>query len=359
MKMKQSFFKKLAFFATMLALLMLAACSGGGEKASTGGNNEGNDKEQTFKLRMNSTYTPPIEGSPTYIAQEEFAELVKEKTNGRVEIEIFYSNQLAGQSESLDALARGTFDIQVTTPVAWADRIPEGNWSAMPYAWKSEEHLRHLLRNTEVGELYSEALGDYGVKPLHYYFSASTGFLSKKPITKPEDANGMVIASVGSLLGDYYKAMGAGTANIPFSDYYEALLRGTIDAIAFPYYSLESMKLAEVVDYITIPGGQSPSFGVIVISQLTWDKLPSDLQDSIMEASLEIEEKMIPASRAFTDRGIEYAKEQGLEVVETTDEVYQEFVEIAKETYWAGFADINERSKRMIEVIEENLDYQE
>lgn len=198
---------------------------------------------------------------------------MKEKTNGRIEIEIFYSNQLAGQTESLDALARGTFDLQVTTPVAWADKIPEGNWSSMPFEWKSEEHLRYLLRETEIGELYTEALADYGVKPLHYYFSAGTGYLSTSSITKPEDMKGLVMSTVGTLSGAQYKALGAGTATIPFADYYEGLLRGTVDAVAFPYYALESYKLAEVVDYVTIPGTHSPAFGLIAISQSTWDKL--------------------------------------------------------------------------------------
>ena len=340
------------------ALLLLAACSGGGEQASSGGNGDEASEEKTFKLRLNSQVPPSVEGSPTYIAQEVFADMVKERTNGRVEIEIFYSNQLAGQAESLDALARGTIDLQFAPPIAWADKIPEGNWSSMPYAWKSEEHLVHLLRETELGKLYTEALEEYGVKPLHYYFSAGAGYLSTTPIAKPEDLKGLVVNSLG-LANAFYEATGSGIASIPFADYYEGLLRGTVDAVMFPYYSLETMKLSEVVDYITVPGQNSPSVGIVAVSLKTWDKLPSDLQDIIMEVSLEVEKLGMPASKAFTERGIEYGREQGLEVIEMTDEDYNEFVKIAKETYWAEFAKINDRTKRMTEVIEENLDYQE
>src|SRR5690606_27384271 len=114
-------------------------------------------------------------------------------------IEAFYSNQLAGQGESLDALARGTIDIHVGTPSAWADKIPEGNWGSLPFAWKTEEELNHIIRNTEFGNLYAESLEEYGVKPLFYYHSAASGYLSNKPITSPEDFKGVVMNAVGTL----------------------------------------------------------------------------------------------------------------------------------------------------------------
>jgi len=351
-------FKKLPAIAILmlLAVLMLAACGGGGEKANSDGAGDG--KEEPIKLRLNSQIPPSVEGSPTYIAQEVFADMVKERTNGRVEIEIFYNNQLAGQAESLDALARGTIDLQFSPPVAWADKIPEGNWSSMPYAWKSEEHVLHLLRETELGELYDEALAEYGVKTLHYYFSAGAGYLSKSPIEKPEDLKGKVVNSLG-LANEFYKATGSGLASIPFADYYEGLLRGTIDVVMFPYYSLETMKLSEVVDYISVPGVNNPSVGIVAVSLKTWEKLPKDLQEIIQEVSLEIEQLGAPASKAFTERGIEYGKEQGVEVVEISDEDYQKFVEISKETYWKKFAEVSDRTKRMVEVVEENLDWEE
>ncbi|WP_077212143.1 TRAP transporter substrate-binding protein [Bacillus dakarensis] len=360
MKNQWNSLKKLPVFAfcMLLALLMLSACSGGGEQAASGGNDSEASEDKTFKLRMNSTVPQSVEGSPTFIGQEKFAELVKERTNGRIEIEIFYSNQLAGQAESLDALARGTIDLQYQSPIAWADKIPESNWASMPYAWKSEEHLFHLIRETELGKLYEEALVEYGVKPLHYIPVAAAGYLSTSPIAKPEDLEGLVVNSLG-LANEYYKATGSGIASIPFNDYYEGLLRGTVDAVVFPYYSMETMKLSEVTKYITVPGQISPGLSMIAISQKAWDKLPSDLQNILMEVALEIEKETIPASKAFTERGIEYGREQGVEVIETTEESYQEFAEIGRQTYWKKLAEINDRTKKMIEIIEENLDYQE
>ncbi|WP_077211764.1 TRAP transporter substrate-binding protein [Bacillus dakarensis] len=344
-------------FIFALSLLLLAACGGGSDSAATEGNSDGGDKansEKVYNLKMNSQNAPPLEGSPSHHAQVGFAELVKEKTNGRVNIEIFYSNQLAGQSESLDALARGTIDFHVGTPSAWADKIPEGNWSNLPFAWKNEEEVYHLLRETDFGKIYEEAVNSYGVKLLFYYHSAAAGYLSNKPISSPSDFKGVVTNMSGTLKGDFYKGMGAGIASIPFADFYEGLLRGTVDSVLYPYYAMESMKLAEVVKYVTVPGEVSPAIGIVSISQSAWDELPSDLQEIVMEAALQIEKETMPLSKAYTDKGLEYAKEQGLEIVEMSDESYNEFLARAKETVWTEFAAINDRTKKMAEILEEN-----
>ncbi|WP_077212139.1 TRAP transporter substrate-binding protein [Bacillus dakarensis] len=359
MKLIQNFKGIALGFFLVLALLVLAACGGGSDSASSNGNNasEGGkeDSEKVYHLRMNSVNAPSIEGTPQTIAEKGFAELVKEKTNGRIEIEIFYSNQLAGQSESLDALARGTIDLQVNAPAAWGDKIPEANWSNMPFAWKTEEELDHLIRHTEFGELFAESLEQYGVKPLHYYYSSSAGYLSNSPITKPEDFKGLVMNSSSNLKSKFYQEMGSGIANIPYAEYYEGLLRGTVDVVNFPYYAMETMKLSEVVKYVTIPGEVAPAPTLIAISKATWDELPSDLQELLMEAALEIEQQTIAASKEFTERGIQYARDEGLEIVEITDEGYKEFIEIAKKSHWAEYAASSERSKKMIEILNGNI----
>ncbi|WP_077211762.1 TRAP transporter substrate-binding protein [Bacillus dakarensis] len=340
------------YFFLVSILLVLSSCGGGTDNASTDESEA--DAEKVFHLRMN-TINPPAAGgppTPSTIATDIFADEVREKTNGRVDIEVFYSNQLAGQSESLDALARGTIDLQVITPAAWSDKIPEGNFASLPFAWKSEEELSHLLRETEFGKLYEEALLNYGVKPLHYHYTGSAGYLSNTPITNPSDMKGLVVNAVGTLKGNFYKEMGAGISSVPFADYYEGLLRGTFDAVSFPYYALEVMKLGEVVDYITVPGEIDPSLSLIVISQSTWDKLPTDLQEIIWETAMDIEERTIKASQEYSARGFEYAKEIGVEIVEMTDEGYNEFLDTAKKTYWKGFAETNDRTKKMIEILE-------
>ena len=85
--------------------------------------------QQTFKLTYNITFPPPAyEWEAKAIAVEDFAKLVEEKTNGRVKIDIYYSNQLVPQNEALEAMQSGTIDLLGSGPY-WGDRVPTNDFS--------------------------------------------------------------------------------------------------------------------------------------------------------------------------------------------------------------------------------------
>ena len=349
--MKTEKYSKLMFVVSLFfSLFLLAACNSDSEETSN--SNKTTDEQETFTLRYNVSFQPPLwDWDPKYKSTEEFAKLVEERTDGRVKIELFYANQLAGQVESLDALSRGTFDIQNITPSAWASKIPEGSFAALPYGWMGEEHAAHLLRETDVGKLYEEALDEYGVKLISYWYSGATGYLSKSPIAAPEDFKGLIFNTTDATQQEYYQSMGAGIAGVPFAEYYEGLLRGTIDTVLFPYNSLETYKLAEVVESVTVPGSVMPSFGLVAFSKSSWEKLPSDIQEIITETALELEQAGIEGSKELTKLGIEYAESQGLEIVHLKREDYDEFLKLGQEKVWDKFASRNERTKKMTEVL--------
>lgn len=349
----------------------MASCGGGPttstppEKESEGTEKEtsANDEEKTFKWKMNSSFPPTEDGmewTARAITSEGFAEIIKEKTNGRIEIDIFYSNQLAGQTESLDALARGTFELQSGSPSAWLDKIPEGHFASLPYWTTGEDHALYMIRETEMGKLYEEALEEYGVKPLILWPASATGYMSTSPITTSEDLNGLVINATSNLTNDYYKHLGAGIATLPFTEQFEGLMRGTIDAIQYPYYTLKTYKLDEVVDYITVPPTLSTAFAMLAISKEAWDELPSDLQEIVMETSLELEKQSAEASKKLSQIGFDMAEESGIEFVKMTEESYNKHLELSKEMIWSKFENINERTKKMTEIItEENEKWNE
>lgn len=333
------------FMILLISLLVLAACGSGAESSS-------NDKE-VITLKYNSTFTPPTKKSePTSIITEKFAELVEERTDGRLKIDLYYSNQLAGQAESLDALAKGTIDIQNITPSAWGDKIPEGNFSGLPFWNINEEHTMYIMRETEVGELYEEAMEEYGVKVLSYWAGSGNGYMSaKSPIASPADMEGLIANINTSMSIGYYEEMGVGVATIPFAEQYEGLQRGTIDFINFPYFTLEKLKLAEVVDYIMTPSTINPALAMLAINKDTLEGLPEDLREILIETALEMESETLVASKEVTVEALEYAKENDVQIIDTTEDNYNEFIEIGKRTAWDSFSKQNDRTKKMVDVL--------
>lgn len=348
-------FNSLLFIVS--AILLLAACSSDKEKESSTKDepNKGKDvsSEETFTLKYNSAFPPSTQDwHAKYKATEEFAKLVEEKSDGRLKIDVFYSNQLAGQSESLDALAKGTIDIQNLTPSAWGDKVPEGDVTGLAYWNINEEHSLYIMRDTDIGELYEEAMGEYGVQVLSYWPAGAAGFLSTKPIASVSDLKGLTMNLHSSLAADMYAKAGAGVATIPVAELYEAFLRGTLNGVSFPFYALEDYKFAEVVDYITLPATISPVLGLVAISQKTMDKLPEDLQKILIETGLEMENAAIEGSKRLTEHGYKYAEENGVEIINMTKEAYEEMLKLNKETSWKKFAEKNERTRRMVELME-------
>lgn len=303
---------------------------------------------------MNSAYPAAIlDWEPNMVATKKFADLLKEKSDGRINVEIFYNNQLAGQAEALDALARGTIDLQSSTPAVWGDKIPEGVITGLPFWNMGHDHTKYMLRETEFGKLMDEAYEEYGIKILFYWPSGDTGFISSTPIASPDDMKGLVVLNASNFSLDWYKAMGAGTASISYAEMYEGYLRGTVDAAIFAFNALEAMKLHEVAKYISVPGTLAPSLGFVTMSKESFESLPEDLQEIVLEVAKEIEDEAFNASQKLADYTYDFAEENGVEIVRMTKEAYEEFKKLNQEHMWTKIEAANERTKKMIEVINE------
>ncbi|MEB1806978.1 MAG: TRAP transporter substrate-binding protein DctP [Bacillaceae bacterium] len=363
---KKTMLKTFLFVAFVLLITFITAACGGNNSTSAPlneNNEETNveaettttDSDEIFTLKMNSMYPPSVyDWEPKYFLQEKFAEEVESRTDGRVTIEIFYSNQLAGQAESLDALSRGTIDMQNGVAAVWADRIPEGLFQGLPYWNLDEDTGNYLLHETELRDLYSEALEEYGVKLIGNWATSLSGYMSTEPMITAEDFRGKVVNSMSALTSEYFRTLGSGIATVPFVEQYEGLLRGTLDAIPFPFYSLDTYKLHEVVNYITVPP-LYVAYGEITASLTVWNKLPEDLQNTILEVAREMEELATEGSKRLTDFAFEVAEENGVELVKMSKEDYEEVKQVAIDTAWQSYAAINERTQRMVEIlIEEN-----
>ncbi|WP_078428273.1 TRAP transporter substrate-binding protein [Alkalihalobacterium alkalinitrilicum] len=357
--------KSIAWMVALILLLALAGCSSSSETGSS--QTEGNDSQsqeennneeapssdETFTFTLATAYQPAKhEYEPVHIGLEVFAERIKERTDGRVQLNIFYSNQLAPQDELMNALAAGSVDFAFTAPQYYGDTIPTSFFTNIPFWSQGEDHGLSLIRDTEIGEIYEREVEAYGAKVLLYGATGEYGIISKKPIRTLEDMNGLAFRAAGGLWAPWYDEMGTSPVNIAAAEIYEALQRGTIDGIPFPYHTLDAYNYHEVADYITYPAILDPAWMATYVSNKTWEKLPSDLQEIIIEVSLEIEQEIIAGSKRLTEETMKIAEETGVEVIHLSDEEYERFFESAQ-VVWDNFADVNEDTARIIEIMRE------
>lgn len=353
--------KKLLFFIFVtLTILFLAAC--GGNNATNSSNNQGNDNNQseqteksdkTWKLRMSSAFTPPAtETEPKYQATERFADLIRERTDGRVEIEIYYSNQLVPQAEALDAARSRTIDI-ANTAAYWGDRIPSHDFVWLPFAFLGTDHYLYLMNETVAGEVFEQEMEEHGVKVLNHWSSGFNGIISTKPVTQVSDLEGMSMRIASGVWEPWYRAMGVAPANIAAAEQYQALSQGIIDATVFPYFTIETYNFYEVAKHITTPGILSPTMAMNFISLDVWNEFPSDIQDIIMDVAKEVEAESMKIVTQEHENTLKFAAEKGMTVHELTSEQLSEFQSSA-EVVFEEFAARSVNNEKMYKALLES-----
>jgi TRAP-type transport system periplasmic protein len=190
---------------------------------------------------------------PWYLALVKFAELVKTKTNGALEIAVFPSGQLGNDPQILQGVRMGSIDIGMTGNPFYTTFEPFLNVLDLPYLFRDSSHAYRVL-DGEIGKEMLSHLEKHGMKGLGFLdlgFRNMTN--SKRPVKEPEDVKGLKIrvtpnpAHVAA-----WKLLGALPTPMPFTEVYMALKNGTVDAQENPINLIHANKFFEVQKYLSL-----------------------------------------------------------------------------------------------------------
>jgi TRAP-type transport system periplasmic protein len=225
--------------------------------------------------------------NPRHIASLKFAELVKAKTSGRIEVAVSPSAQLGTDPALITAVRSGAVDITANSQGAMANTVPEYNAFGMPFlfsdlpnAWRTldGEVGKELAKATEAKDMVVLAYWDNGIRHMTN---------SKRPINKPEDMKGLKMRTPpDAVTVDIMKAVGASAQQIAFSELYVALQQGVVDGQENPLMNISSAKLNEVNRFISLTGHKY-EMTPFVMSKRTWDKLTDTDKKAVMESAAE------------------------------------------------------------------------
>lgn len=220
---------------------------------------------------------------------QRFADLVKKKTDGRINIKVFYGGQLfkGEQTSEFQLMARGGIDFAWGSTINWSPVIPQLNVFSLPFFVRNYDRLDRL-EQSDVGDHLFDLMEQKGVKPLAW---AENGFRqltnSVRPVTTPDDLKGMKIRVVGSpIFVDIYRALGADPVSMNWGDAVTAFSQGVVDGqenpagILVPVKIWEHQKYATVWNYLVDPV-------VVGVSKRLWQRFPPDIQKAIREAAVE------------------------------------------------------------------------
>tara|TARA_R110002167_G_scaffold151003_2_gene344818 strand:+ start:296 stop:1282 length:987 start_codon:yes stop_codon:yes gene_type:complete len=194
-----------------------------------------------------------VAGYPNTVAMDRFAELVAEKTDGRIKIKNFHGGVLGSQPDAIEqvrigALEIGNFNLGPIGPIA-----PEANVVSLPFIFKDMGHMHRAL-DGDAGAQISAGMAKKGLIALAWYDSGARSFYnSKKPITQPSDLQGMKVRVMNNdLYSGMIASLGGNPSPMAFSEVYQSLKTGVVDGAENNWPSYESTGHFEVAGYYSL-----------------------------------------------------------------------------------------------------------
>jgi len=220
------------------------------------------------------------------ITDDVFANLVFEKTNGRIKIEVYHNGQLGVENEMIQQLQFGGLDFAQVSISPLAEFASDLNVLQLPYLYNNSEHQWKVLES-EIGDHFLASTEKAGIKGLAWIDGGARSFYTKKKVTCAADIKGLKIRVQSSkLMMDMVKALGGVPQAIPYSDVYSALQTGVIDGAENNFPSYIDTSHYEVCKYFIVDAHTRVP-DVIVCSTKTWEKLSAKDKTIIAECAKE------------------------------------------------------------------------
>ena len=316
------------------ALLGLSGCGsgGGGDQGSgTGGGGEHN-------FRLAETHP---DGYPTTLADERFAELVRERSDGRINIEVFPNAQLGEEKGVLEQVQLGSIAFTRTSASPLAEFSDSMGVYNLPYIFDSDEHLWNFLKS-EAGQNQLGSVENARMVGLAYYSSGARSFYTaEREVQGPEDMQGLKIRVQQSQINvDLMNALGASATPMAFGEVYSSLQTGVIDGAENNWPSYESTDHYQVAPNYTLDEHtRVPE--VLLASQQAWNQLSADDQEMIRQAAKDSVSFQREAWNERVEQSKETVRSAGNIIIEIPDKTpWQEAVQPMLENYRDQYGDI-------------------
>jgi tripartite ATP-independent transporter DctP family solute receptor len=273
-------------------LLMVAVCS----MFVAAGAAQAQVREQTFRW---TTANP--EGHPIVTGGHKFADLVAQKSGGKMTVKLFPGGVLGGDVQVLSAVQGGTIDMTSMNSGILQGQVKEYAIVDFPFLFNDAKEADAVM-DGPIGKMLADKLPEKGLVHLAYF---DLGFRnvtdSRRPIKTADDIAGLKLRVIQSpIYIDTFSALGANPVPMAFTEVYTALEQKTIDGQENPFTVIEANKFNEVQKYLVgsrhIYNPQS-----MMISKKTWDRLNKDEQEILLAAAKEAQAFQRKTSRDAQD----------------------------------------------------------
>jgi TRAP-type transport system periplasmic protein len=286
--------------------------------------------QTTLKLATDSG----AKGSPSGDAMDRWAELIEEGTNGEVQVDVFYQNELGSQAEVFDLFVAN--EVQLTLnwpPTSYDERLSVLYAPYMVLSW--EEALEAYSPDGWVNNMLGEIYAGLGIKYFGAWPEGFAGVATKdKYAMTPEEASDLKVRVPPFFpMAETMQAMGYQTAAIDWSEVFTAIQTGVVDGDAANIIYWDYEYFRDTVDYYN----RTKQFfvtGNIGMNIEAWESLSPEHQEVVQDAAVTIMEEAFVNGRERDQMYVEKAKEAGMEYLEPNEEQLKVLSEKVRAEVW-------------------------
>ena len=271
---------------------------------------------------------------------EIWANLVKERTSGRINIKLYPGVSLVqgDQTREFTAIRQGVIDMAIGSTINWSPQVKELNLFSMPFLMPDYAAI-DALTQSDVGKQIFSIIDKAGVVPLAW---GENGYRevtnSKGPIRKPEDLKGLKLRVVGSpLFSDIFTALGANPTQMSWADAQPALASGAVDGQENPMSVFTAAKMHTIGQKHVTMWGYVADPLVFVVNKEVWASWTPADQAIVRQAAIDAgKEEIAIARKGLAEAGKPLLKEiaaLGVTITELSPAEREAFVKVTRPVY--------------------------
>jgi tripartite ATP-independent transporter DctP family solute receptor len=272
-----------------------------------------------YKATMKLASTQPMD-HPYMIGAQKFADLIKERTNGRIEIKLYPSNQLGkGEREMTEGIQQGAIDLLVTSTGPMGGFSPSINILDFPFLFRDFNHV-DLVLDGPIGRKLLDDFEKAGIKGLAFWENGFRHLTNNKvSVKKVEDGKGLKIRTMENKVHlSAWKDAGLNPTPMAWGEVYTALQQKVIDGQENPIAVYYASKFWEVQKHFSLTAHvYSPS--PFLMSKKTFDAMPKADQDLFLKTGMEVGKFQRKVNRDAEESKLQDMASKGVTIVRDVD----------------------------------------
>lgn len=261
-------------------VFLIVGCTSAGESAS----DEVGETSEVETIVLTAAHQLAID-TPFDQGLNKFAELVSEKTDGRVRVDVFPNAQLGNETEVFQSLQSGVVDFGIFAPGSIAESYPGITLVSMAYLIADRDHRDRILAAGILEPIESGITEATGTEILSYFGGSQRQMFFTDPASGVDDVQGRLLrVQPSEVLAESFGQMGFEPTVIAYTELYNALEQGVVEGAENEAVYIESQAFFEPARYILLTNHEV-TFRPLMSSNQVWDKLGAELEALVREAA--------------------------------------------------------------------------